>query len=146
MGSTFTGLNIGLSGLNLYQTAINTTSHNIANTDTEGYTRQQTVYKAANALKVNSRYGMAGQGVQLEYVQQIRDTYYDVKFRDSNSRLGEYQVENEKLLELAKKYFVEVDKKKVCLDDAIKTVGVYNIEIKLFEGITGVLKVNVIAE
>jgi large subunit ribosomal protein L9 len=48
--------------------------------------------------------------------------------------------------ELAKKYFVEVDKKKVCLDDAIKTVGVYSIEIKLFEGITGVLKVNVIAE
>ena len=48
--------------------------------------------------------------------------------------------------ELAKKYFVEVDKKKVCLDDAIKTVGVYNIEIKLFEGVTGVLKVNVIAE
>ena len=48
--------------------------------------------------------------------------------------------------ELAKKYFVEVDKKKICLDDAIKTLGVYNIEIKLFEGITGVLKVNVIAE
>ena len=107
LGSTFTGLNIGLSGLNLYQTAINTTLHNIANTDTEGYTRQQTVYKAANALKVNSRYGMAGQGVQLEYVQQIRDTYYDVKFRDSNSRLGEYQVENEKLLEL-ENYFNEI--------------------------------------
>lgn len=48
--------------------------------------------------------------------------------------------------ELNKKYFVEVDKKKVGLEDAIKTVGVYNIEIKLFEGINGVLKVNVIAE
>lgn len=48
--------------------------------------------------------------------------------------------------ELNKKYFVEVDKKKVCLDDAIKTLGVYNIEIKLFEGISGVLKVNIIAE
>ena len=48
--------------------------------------------------------------------------------------------------ELNKKYFVEVDKKKVGLEDAIKTVGVYNIEIKLFEGINGVLRVNVIAE
>ncbi|MBQ8299971.1 MAG: 50S ribosomal protein L9 [Clostridia bacterium] len=48
--------------------------------------------------------------------------------------------------ELAKKYFVEVDKKKVCLDDAIKTLGVYNVEIKLFEGISGILKVNIIAE
>ncbi len=48
--------------------------------------------------------------------------------------------------ELAKKYFVEVDKKKVCLDDAIKNIGIYNIEIKLFEGVNGVIKVNVIAE
>lgn len=48
--------------------------------------------------------------------------------------------------ELNRKYFVEVDKKKVGLDDAIKTVGVYNIEIKLFEGINGILRVNVIAE
>ncbi|MBQ3513293.1 MAG: flagellar hook-associated protein FlgK [Lachnospiraceae bacterium] len=107
MGSTFTGLNIGLSGLNLYQTAINTTSHNIANADTEGYSRQQAIYQAANALRVNARYGMAGQGVQLECVQQIRDSYYDVKYRDSNSRLGEYKVENEKLLEL-ENYFNEI--------------------------------------
>ncbi len=48
--------------------------------------------------------------------------------------------------ELNKKYFVEVDKKKVCLEDAIKTLGVYNIEIKLFEGISGILKVNIISE
>lgn len=46
--------------------------------------------------------------------------------------------------ELNKKYFVEVDKKKVCISDAIKTLGVYNIEIKLFEGISGTLRVNVI--
>ena len=48
--------------------------------------------------------------------------------------------------QLNKKYFVEVDKKKVMLSDAIKTLGVYNIEIKLFEGISGTLKVNVVAE
>ncbi len=45
--------------------------------------------------------------------------------------------------ELNKKYFVEVDKKKVLLQDAIKNVGVYNIDIKLFEGVTGTLKVTV---
>ena len=48
--------------------------------------------------------------------------------------------------ELNKKYFVEVDKKKIGLTDAIKTLGVFNIDIKLFEGIVGKLKVNVIAE
>ena len=48
--------------------------------------------------------------------------------------------------ELNKKYYVEVDKKKIGLDDAIKTLGTYNIEIKLFEGIIGILKVKVVSE
>lgn len=43
--------------------------------------------------------------------------------------------------ELNKKYFVEVDKKKICLNDAIKNLGIYNIEVKLFEGISGTIKV-----
>ena len=47
---------------------------------------------------------------------------------------------------LNEKYYVEVDKKKIGLSDAIKTLGTYMIDIKLFEGITGKLKVNVIAE
>ena len=47
---------------------------------------------------------------------------------------------------LNKKYFVEVDKKKIGLNDAIKTLGTYMIDIKLFEGITGKLKVSVISE
>lgn len=48
--------------------------------------------------------------------------------------------------ELNKKYYVEVDKKKVCLNDAIKSLGVYNIEIKLFEGVSGTIKVNIVQE
>jgi len=48
--------------------------------------------------------------------------------------------------ELNKKYFVEVDKKKVMLSDAIKNIGTYNIEIKLFEGVSGNLKVTVLPE
>ena len=48
--------------------------------------------------------------------------------------------------QLNKKYFVEVDKKKVMLDDAIKTLGVYNIEIKLYEGVSGKIKISVVAE
>ncbi len=43
--------------------------------------------------------------------------------------------------ELNRKYYVEVDKKKVIMDDAIKSLGTYNIEIKLFEGISGFLRV-----
>ncbi len=48
--------------------------------------------------------------------------------------------------ELNKKYFVEVDKKKIGLADAIKTIGIYTIDVKLFEGIVGKLKVIVLAD
>ena len=48
--------------------------------------------------------------------------------------------------ELNKKYFVEVDKKKIGLADTIKTIGIYTIDVKLFEGIVGKLKVTVLAD
>lgn len=35
MPSTFLGLNTGLSGLTYFQTALNTTAHNISNADTK---------------------------------------------------------------------------------------------------------------
>jgi len=41
---------------------------------------------------------------------------------------------------LAKKYFVEVDKKKVLINDSIKNIGIYNVDIKLCEGVNGVLR------
>lgn len=43
-------------------------------------------------------------------------------------------------------YKIETDKKKVFLDDAIKAAGITVVEIKLFEGVIGKIKVEVIAE
>ena len=48
--------------------------------------------------------------------------------------------------ELSKQYKINVDKKKIDLKETIKTLGVHNIEIKLFENVLGTLKVNVISE
>lgn len=47
---------------------------------------------------------------------------------------------------LLKDYKIETDKKKVYLDDAIKTAGITVVEIKLFEGVIAKLKVEVSAE
>ena len=38
---------------------------------------------------------------------------------------------------------IEIDKKKIKLDEAIKTLGVRNVEIKLYEGIIGTVKVSI---
>lgn len=47
---------------------------------------------------------------------------------------------------LEKQYQIKVDKKKIVLDEAIKNLGMFDIEIKLFEGVVGKVKVNVISE
>ena len=48
--------------------------------------------------------------------------------------------------ELSKEYKIEVDKKKIDLKETIKTLGVHNVEIKLFEGVIGKLRIDVISE
>lgn len=47
---------------------------------------------------------------------------------------------------LEKEYDIKVDKKKIELKETIKTLGVRTIEIKLFEGVVGKVKVDVIGE
>ena len=43
MGSLFTSFNVGVSGLHAAQSGLHTTSHNLANVKTPGYTRQQNI-------------------------------------------------------------------------------------------------------
>lgn len=43
-------------------------------------------------------------------------------------------------------YKIDIDKKKIVLKDTIKTIGVFPIEVKLFEGIVGNFKVRIIGE
>ncbi len=48
--------------------------------------------------------------------------------------------------ELESQYKIAVDKKKIDLKETIKTLGMQTIEIKLFEGVIGKLKVDVISQ
>lgn len=90
MPSTFFGLTIAGSALNSFHAATNTVANNIANVNTKGYTRQEAVRIAAEALRVNQRYGMAGSGVTTTEIKQKRDFYYDVKYWENNARVGMY--------------------------------------------------------
>lgn len=107
MGSTFFGLNIGQSGLYAYQSALDTTAHNISNAETNGYTRQVMGQQAAKALQVNSSYGMAGTGVTVTGVTQIRENYYDMKFWKNNTMYGEYSSKSQYMTEI-ENYFNDI--------------------------------------
>lgn len=47
---------------------------------------------------------------------------------------------------LEKQYQIKVDKKKIELKDTIKNLGMFSVDIKLFEGVIGKVKVDVISE
>jgi flagellar hook-associated protein 1 FlgK len=107
MSSTFFGLNIGQTGLYAYQSALDTTAHNISNAETEGYSRQVMEQKAGKALKVNSTYGMSGTGVSVTGIVQQREEYYDSKYWKNNTMYGEYSSKSYYMNEV-ESYFNEV--------------------------------------
>ena len=92
MPSQFFGLNIAYTGLLASNAAMNTTSNNMANVQTEGYSRQQVTQQASNALRVFQTYGCAGAGVETLAIERIRDEFYDGRFWDNNAQLGEYDM------------------------------------------------------
>ena len=60
MASQFYGLNISYTGLLASNAALNTTANNIANTDTQGYSRQVVNQVAGNALRTYTTFGCSG--------------------------------------------------------------------------------------
>lgn len=92
MPSQFFGLNIAYTGLTAANAALNTTGNNISNVETKGYSRQQVSQQAYDALRVFTKYGCAGAGVETIAIERIRNEFYDVKYWDSNASRGEYDV------------------------------------------------------
>ena len=48
--------------------------------------------------------------------------------------------------QLKKQYNYNIDKKKIDLKETIKTIGMFTIDLKLFEGVVGKLKIHIIGE
>ncbi len=44
---------------------------------------------------------------------------------------------------LKSKYNIEIDKKKIVLQETIKNIGTFTVDVKLFEGVVGKMKINV---
>ncbi len=87
----FLGLSISLSGLFANQRSLGVVSHNIANANTPGYSRQVMNTQAYRPSVLPGGMGTLGNGVDVTAVKQIRDLYLDKKYRVSNSELGEWQ-------------------------------------------------------
>lgn len=87
MSSTFFGFNISLTGLMTSQRQLYVTSHNTANVNTPGYTRQR-----ADVVQTSPQYvagvGVVGTGVTTETITQLRNEFLDYQYRGEYSKLG----------------------------------------------------------
>ena len=110
MPSQFFGLNIAYTGLQAANVSLNTTANNISNVETEGYSRQNTVQQASDALHTWTSYGMAGAGVDTIAINQTRDQYYDLKFWTNNANAGTFEIK-QYYMEQLEDYFTETDMK-----------------------------------
>ncbi len=101
MGSLY----IGKSGLQTSQNALNTTAHNMSNSDTVGYVRQQVMLGTSiyNTIKVDFKAvsnQQIGLGVEYSKTRQVREYFLDKTYRQELGRCEFYTVSKDALEEI----------------------------------------------
>jgi flagellar hook-associated protein 1 FlgK len=96
MRTTFGSFNIATSGLFASQRSLDTTSHNIANANTEGYSRQVTLQRATMPTYGDPT-GVIGTGVETYDIIRIRSSYLDTKYWGQNKTYHEWNIKQAQL-------------------------------------------------
>lgn len=77
------------NALRSFQRALDTTGHNLANVNTQGYTRQTVEFQStAPRLFFSNGSKYVGQGVQISSINRIRVGYLDTSLNNSSSQFG----------------------------------------------------------
>ncbi|MEB3328836.1 MAG: flagellar hook-associated protein FlgK [Candidatus Sericytochromatia bacterium] len=84
------GLYASVAGLLTAQRAVDIASHNIANAETDGFSRQRGDASAALPLS-RAAIGNVGTGVKLDAINRVRDELVDRQLRTEQSKLGELE-------------------------------------------------------
>lgn len=102
MPTLFSGLNNALRTLQTMQKAIETTSHNVSNAATPGYSRQKVLLQASDPYTVPSAnraigVGQIGTGVQASEIQRYRSEFLDDQIRTQTAGLKGWEVRQDAL-------------------------------------------------
>ncbi|MNW38022.1 Flagellar hook-associated protein 1 [compost metagenome] len=105
MVSTFHSIETAKRSLFTQTAALNTTGHNIANANTEGYSRQVVNMRAsipmeAYGLSRSTVHGQLGTGVEFASITRIREQFLDSQYRGENTSLGSWSVRSDTLTKL----------------------------------------------
>ncbi len=99
MSGIFNILNTANTGLRASQTALQTVGHNIANANTEGYSRQRVELKAEKAYSLGG-IGQLGQGVTMEAITRTVDDYVTKQIRGENGTFNKFNAKSEILSQM----------------------------------------------
>lgn len=103
--SLFSTLNTGVSGLSASQTAVATTSHNIANANNEYYTRQRVVFAASTPF--HDAPGDVGTGVSVTSIVRIHDEFVYNRLKSTANAVS-YDTYSKQTLEEVAQYFPDL--------------------------------------
>ena len=89
------GLDTAVKALRAHQLAVDVASHNIANAQTPGFSRQRVLLRpigidGSDHFTRDNLLGRAGMGVDAKDVNRIRDTFLDFQARQSISSQGQF--------------------------------------------------------
>jgi flagellar hook-associated protein 1 FlgK len=99
MSSTFLGLSITNSGLNAAQIGLATTTNNMSNIDTTGYSRQVLNQTSVGPAAVYSS-SLVGSGVTVNSVDRVHSDSLDQKYWQENSESSEWEAKSTYLSQL----------------------------------------------
>jgi flagellar hook-associated protein 1 FlgK len=89
---------IALSGLNAARAGLTTTSHNIANANTVGYSRQQVIQAARPSQ--GGDIGYIGQGVDIASVQRVYSEFLNTQLQQATSDSSFYQAKAQQIAQV----------------------------------------------
>jgi len=95
--STFSGLNTAASALYAQQRAIDITGQNVANANTEGYSRQRVDMQSIGGSVVPAIWSVSnqvGQGVDSDQVTRIRDTFLEARAQAEHANTADLTVQS----------------------------------------------------
>ena len=91
MSSTFGSLNIAVTALWAQRTALDVTGQNVANANTDGYSRQRVEMQAIGGSPVPAMYSYnngVGTGVRVDSITRIRDMFLEVRAQAETGNLA----------------------------------------------------------
>lgn len=90
----------GHTGMIAAKTAMRTTGHNIANANTEGYSRQRVEQKSQPAIAIKGITDNVGRGVQVDRIERYNDNYVTKQLRDGQQELSNMEERDLLLLQV----------------------------------------------